>query len=188
MHFQGNQLVSRATVVSSRALVSASAAKLATVYLGMQDQEVNVVGLVIKVSEIESVFVLVILFLILNNLLSWFGDFRSFQAWNSEKKVGGGSFIGRQGSPLRSEFENALAVLEDAIENVVDGMRRNTVTAEKASSFESQLNAAVSHVEKLRKSVDRLTLHAKLYLYGWYFAMPLAVAVWSLCAGEVPEG
>ncbi len=99
MHFQGQQLISQATHVSSRTLVTVSLAKIFSVWYGVNTSDLEVIGL-----QLGEAFVALapyfIGFLIVNHLLSWLGDLHAFQGWNSSAKVGSGSGWGYGGSHL----------------------------------------------------------------------------------------
>lgn len=196
MHFQGQQLISQATHVSSRTLVTVSLAKISSVWFGVNTSDLEVLGL-----QLGDAFVALIpyfiVFLALNHLLSWLGDLNSFQGWNSGEKVAPESvWDAGSGRALPTKFQSAIdgfRSVDSAVEQVKQLLERYADTQhddsrkmdlQKLKQLVEQAKTVTDKQTKdlqdLLKRTKNLTLHAKVYLWGWFFLMPFGIAGYAL--------
>ena len=194
MHFQGQQLISQSTYVSSRTLVTVALAKVFSIWYGVDTSELEVFGL--KLGEaFDRALPILIGFLALNHLLNWLGDLHAFQAWNSSSKMGGSSAIGYGGKPLQSQLEDAIV----RIRNIEDQATGVFTSVEKGKSFEAGSKESrslqqlvklseeqVTLLSKLKTRLSRLTLHGHIYLWGWFCLMPFGVAGYAIYLSSSP--
>lgn len=188
MHFQGQQLISQPTHVSSRTLVTVALAKVFSLWYGVDTSELEVFGLKLG-QAFDRALPLLIVFLSLNHLLNLLGDLHAFQGWNSSSKIGGSSAIGYGGKPLQSQLEDAI----ERIGNIEEKAKAVFESIEKDKSFEEgsleshQLQQfvklsteQVDRLSTLKTRLSRLTLHGHLHLWGWFFLMPFGVAGYAI--------
>ena len=188
MHFQGQQLISQSTYVSSRTLVTVTLAKVFSIWYGVNTTELEVFGL--KLGEaFDQALPILIGFLALNHLLNWLGDLHAFQAWNSSSKMGGSSAIGYGGKPLQSQLEDAI----ERIGNIEERANGVFASIEKGKPFETGSHESrsmqklvelseeqIAFLSKLKTRLSRLTLHGHMYLWGWFCLMPFGVAGYAI--------
>ncbi|MBL4917262.1 hypothetical protein [Szabonella alba] len=188
MHFQGQQLISQSTYVSSRTLVTVALAKVFSIWYGVDTSELEVFGLKLG-GAFDQALPILIGFLALNHLLNWLADLHAFQVWNSSSKVGGSSAFGYGGNPLQSQLEDAIkriGNIEESAHGVLDSV-------EKGKPFEtgSQESQRMQHMvklseeqvdllSKLQTRVSSLTFHGHMYLWGWFCLMPFGVAGYAI--------
>ena len=201
MQFQGQQLISHSTLVSSRALVTLALAKIFSIWYGVNTSDLEVLGVKFGEAFVTAAPIL-IAFLAINHFLNWLGDLNSFQGWNTSEKTAPDDIhdIGR-GASLPSKLESAigrnlsfkhsLSEVQEKLENY------KAITDEKARSrsFDG-LEASIQRIKelceannveltKLSTRISRLNFQAKLYLWGWFFVMPFglsgyAVFLWAV--------
>lgn len=178
MHFQGQQLVSRETQVASRSVVALAASKIFVVHLGVGLNELQIMNVTPGQEAIGIAADILLVFLMLNHLLSWLGDLHSFKGWNTETKVSGAFSWGAGGSPLQSKFEAALGELSNLRSNAEAKLKDGS--ADHVSDLLNKADKMVSQLDTMNKSVRRLNLHAGLYFWGWFMVMPLGTAAYAL--------
>ena len=182
MYFQGQQLVSRATYISSRSLLSVSAVTIFATWFKLDLSKFTPMGIQAESIEIwHQITFWVLVFLLINHVLSWWGDYRSFKKWNSGEKEGG-----KNGGPLTSEIKNTI----DQLKTWIGEFKSNSFFREDPSPDpirEMQLKNSLENIqnikeqlEKLKKGISLLNCHAKIYFFGWYLAMPVLSAAFSL--------
>lgn len=189
MHFQGQQLVSRATHLSARSLVALSAAVVLAELVGIDLCGFSLLGIE-PGSKLWPVAAAVIVFLAVGHLLNWIGDRHAFQAWNSETKITGSSIIDLGGTPLRSEISEALSRIggmKDTLKGIEEQPENAERNAEQMESLGTQLGDVDARLTRLSRSVDRLTMHARLYLYGWLLIVPAGLAAWAFSIALMQE-
>ena len=179
VHFQGQQLVSRETQVASRSVVALAASKIFVVHLGIGLNDLQIMNVTPGQEAIGIAADILLVFLMLNHLLSWLGDLHSFKGWNSETKVSGVSLFGAGGSPLQSKFEAALGDLSNLRSNAETKLKDGG--AEQIGDLLAKADKMVGQLDAMNKSVRRLNLHAGIYLWVWFLAMPLGLAAYALC-------
>lgn len=188
MHFQGQQLISQATHVSSRTLVTVALAKVFSIWYGVDTSELEVFGLKLG-GAFNQALPIFIGFLALNHLLNWLGDLHAFQGWNSSSKMGGSSGIGYGGKPLRTQLEDAIeriGNIEDEAKGVFESVKREksfemgSAESEKLMRLVKLSEDQVALLSTLKTRVGRLTLHGHLHLWGWLFLMPFGIAGYAI--------
>lgn len=178
MHFQGQQLVSRETQIASRSVVALAASKIFVVHLGIGLNDLQIMNVKPGQEAIGIAADILLVFLTLNHLLSWLGDLHSFKGWNNETKVSGVSRMGFGGSPLQSKFEAALGELSNLRSNAETKLKDGG--AAQISDLLTKADQMVGQLDTMNKSVRRLNLHAGLYFWGWFMAMPVGLAAYAL--------
>ncbi len=178
MHFQGQQLVSRETQVASRSVVALAASKIFVVHLGIGLNDLQIMNVKPGQEAIGIAADILLVFLMLNHVLSWLGDLHSFKAWNSETKVGGPSRFGAGGNPLQSHFAGAMGELSNLRSNAEAKLKDGS--AEQIADLLKEADQMQKKLETMSKSVGRLNLHAGLYLWGWFMVMPIGMAAYAL--------
>ncbi len=178
MNFQGQELISRATYISNRSLVAVAFAKILTVTTGIDSSELSILNVEPGRQNLEAITDFLLVFLAVNHLLSWFGDAQSFKAWNRPSKaVSNRNILNQRNEPI-SEIEYYVSQVKEYNRLQKDWHTSASQTPYKApDEFVSEL---IQSSKDLQKSVDRLNLHAKLYLWGWYLALPLGSAAYAL--------
>lgn len=182
MHFQGQQLISQATHVSSRTLVTVSLAKIFAIWFDINTSDLEVLGL-----QLGEAFVTLapylIGFLALNHLLSWLGDLHAFQAWNSTTKIGAQTRMAPGGSPLRSHIENCLDqinLMKVEVEAISQAVSSKQIDPERLDQRITgairQLLQVSTQLQNLEKRIGLLSVHAQFYLWGWFLFMPMGLA------------
>jgi hypothetical protein len=184
MNFQGQQLISQSTYVSSRTLVTVALAKVFSIWYGVDTSELEVFGLKLG-QAFDRALPILIVFLSLNHLLNWLGDLHAFQGWNSSSKMGGSSAYGFGGKPLRSQLEDALeriGNIEGNAKAVFDAIAKDKSFEEgspESRELQQFLKLSAEQVDRLstlKTRLSRLTWHGHLHLWGWFFLMPFGVA------------
>ncbi|SLN37665.1 hypothetical protein [Ruegeria meonggei] len=178
MNFQGQELISRATYVSNRSLFALAFAKILSVRLDVNLEEFKLLGVSFETAQIEAATNFMLVFLALNHLLSWYGDFQSFQKWNHPKKmVSNMSFFSDKNETV-SELEFYILQIESYLKQLKE-LRENpdeNPTRDLGERSAELINSA----RELQASKDALTVHAKLYLWVWFLALPAAATAYAL--------
>lgn len=170
MHFQGAELVSRGTKVTARSLVVASFGILIAYYArDTADTTANILGITMKIEQLKVVGSIVVAFLLVGHVISWWGDMLSFRGWNVDSRT----IRATWGS---SEF---LAPLEKSIRDIEQLMRLANEEVEQRDN-ERLFNDASEAKEALQvatSGLKRLNRFAWATLVGWYFVVPVAIAI-----------
>lgn len=177
MHFQGQELISRSTYRSSRSLIILSFSVILISRLDISADELNIFQVEPGEEKLSVAAFWVLLFLTANHLLSWVGDLNSFRGWNVATKMGGASRFGRGGSPLQSQLDNAIASI-DNVKEASDTLGRK-FNDDNVTSLTKLNNDQIDMLKKMNTWVGVLDWHARLYLYGWFLALPLGLAAWA---------
>lgn len=194
MQIDGQQLISRATYVSSRSLMTTGAIVLLSHYYAFDLSELNLFGVSPGAAAIEGTLTILLLFLWLNHFLSWLGDRNSFQEWNSGKNVGGPSLYGGGGSEFQRSFANAMVRIneyKETLEQFERSLRRQDDLKNQDSYIQTMkkcLNSIDDRLKKLQRASKDLGTHAKVYLYGWFLVLPTFSTIWAIVVvtGLVP--
>ncbi|WP_131726326.1 hypothetical protein [Ruegeria denitrificans] len=129
-------------------------------------------------AKIEYVTNFLLVFLSLNHLLSWYGDVKSFAAWNHPGKVVPKGDIDDDASEPVSRLEHLALRIEDYIE-LQENLLRDA--DQRPIRDMRQYAGKISQTARdLEKSTSRLEQHAQLYLWGWYLALPIGSAAYAL--------
>lgn len=178
MHFQGQQLVSRETHVSSRSLVALGLAKIFAVKLGLSMQNLTILNVTPGAEAVSLGTDLLLVFLGLNHLLSWCGDLAAFKGWNSEQKVSGVSTFGHGGSPLQSKLDAAIGNVKNFQENAEAKLK--SAEPEQLTELQNKASQLIELFQTMNRGASRLSWYAATYLWGWFFLMPYAILVYAL--------
>lgn len=178
MHFQGQQLISRETHVSSRSLVALGLAKIFAVKLGIGLHDLTILNVTPGAEAVSLGADLLLIFLGVNHLLSWAGDLAAFRGWNSELKVGGVSIFGHGGSPLQSKLDAAIGNVKNFQKNAETSLKN--AEPEKYADMEEKASELIASFQAINRGASRLSMYAATYLWGWFFLMPYAILVYAL--------
>lgn len=178
MHFQGQQLVSRETQVASRSVVALAASKIFVIHLGIGLSDLQIMNVKPGQEAVGIAADILLVFLMINHMLSWLGDLHSFKGWNSETKVSGVSLFGAGGSPLQSKFEAAMGHVQNLTSNAENRLGDQRI--EKIEELVAQADKVLAELSAMNQSVKRLNFHAGAYFWGWFMAMPLSLAAYAL--------
>jgi hypothetical protein len=206
MQFQGQQLISHATLVSSRTLVTLAFAKIFSIWYGVNTSDLEVLGVKFGDAFVSAAPIL-IAFLAVNHFLNWLGDLNSFQGWNTSEKItpddvwsigSGASLPSKLESAIgrNLSFKHSLSQVQEKLENY------KAITDEKARSHSFEgLEASIERIKelceannveltKLSARISHINFQAKLYLWGWFFVMPFglsgyAVFLWAVEHWEI---
>lgn len=187
LNFQGQQLVSRATYTSGRAL-TASALVVIVVHLFEIDVSgLNVLGVNLTPQDNSGAMIVVIGFLALAHIVQWTGEYLSFKAWNTGKKVGGGNPRGAGGEDLPTELEHVVQQMQHLVRHTQD-RRSNPSKSNRHLDVEWEETTSAKDIawtlrqlENLQRGVGRLRTGSVLTLFGWHLIVPLGLAGYAVC-------
>lgn len=186
MNLQGQELISRATEISNRSLVTLAVAKLMIVFLSIDTASLNILDVSVSVDQLDSASSLVICLLMISHALNWWGDRVSFMKWNSKTQIatsgyGGGSI------PLSTKLDIALdsnKVISTKISEMLK--RENESKSEQASrQLREELERNTTALSDLIGQMEGMTKFARFYLYVWFLAVPMALGLAAIYATEV---
>jgi hypothetical protein len=182
MHFQGVELISRGTKLSARSVVVASFGILLTYYArDASDSTANIIGITLNVEQLKDAGALVVGFLLIGHLISWWGDMLSFRAWNVDKKTiratwGESDLVGPIEKSIREieQMERSLKELNGGAndQKVIDRLARD---ASEARKFLSSIN----------DGLGRLNTFGWITIVGWYFIVPVLIGGTAVLKPEV---
>lgn len=178
MNFQGQELISRATYVSNRSLVALAFAKILAISASIDVSEFTILGVSPGAAKIEYVTNFLLVFLALNHCLSWYGDLKSFVAWNHPAKVVSNMDILADESAQVSKLEYHTSRIEEFSKLQKDWLKdADTKTVRDPDQYSAEI---VQTAKDLMQSTARLERYAALYLWGWFLALPLGSTLYAL--------
>ncbi len=178
MNFQGQELISRATYVSNRSLMALALTKILTVRLAVDLSGFALLGVSPGPAQIHTVTDLLLVFLVLNHLLSWFGDLKSFVAWNHPGKLSSNMNLDAPANEQVSRLDLLALRLDEydrLLADIAEDPRKN-----KNRDLPQLNKELAASARSLTKSTSILDLHAKLYLWGWFLVLPLSAAMYAI--------
>ncbi|MEO1108737.1 MAG: hypothetical protein AAFX90_12515 [Pseudomonadota bacterium] len=153
-------------------------AKILTVTTGIDANDLSILNVTPGSQSLEAITDFLLVFLAANHLLSWLGDAQSFKAWNRPtKSVANMSMFAQRNEPI-SEIEYYVSQVKEY--HRLQKQRHTNISLKSYRAPDEFVSELVQSSKDLQKSVDRLNLHARLYLWGWYLALPLASAAYAL--------
>jgi hypothetical protein len=179
VNIEGQELISRGTISSGRILNSACLAVILTWIFGVDTSGLSVLGVDLPPKELTSAFAVAISFLFVGYAINWFGDVVAFKKWNKGDLVGGGSSIGKGGSPLRTQIEDLIVRIEENQESMVTSEQGRDTTAAVLRHMEGHAKA----LEAIKRGVSNLSHYGHFVLFVWNFAVPVSLfslALWIL--------
>lgn len=183
MHLQGQQLISRATFTSGRALSVVALAVILIHHFRIDVSELSVFGVALEPNRNSGAVAAVIAFMAIGHFVQWFGDHLSFKAWNTAKIVGGGNPRGAGGEDLPPVLDHVVAQMQQLVEQTVN--RRRDPNTEYLKEWEQSTSVkdirwTLEQLEGLQMGVKRLTVFGMLTLYGWHLFVPLSAASYAV--------
>ena len=169
MHIDGQPLLSRATVTSGRILTTFALGIILAKHYEIEPETITLLGAELIIDSLSTPFMWVINFMFIGHLINWYGDWASFYAWNSGKKLQTKSAYGGEATPLPSQIKITL----DTLNFVGDQVKQEKLTPQQFKLWEKSTKELID----LRKGVASLSKQAKFVLYGWHLALPLGLAV-----------
>lgn len=180
MHFQGRELISRATRVTARTLLVSSFALLLVYFAGDKSNTHAVIGgLKLHISELETAGSVMIMFLVVSHAISWNGDRLSYQRWNVSEKTG--SKLWDTSGTMISKIDEALEIIKSrrsAAEEFRESLNKDRPESEvsdRISRFDDEAKREAELLQGIRNGIDGLNGFALGVLYVWFGAVPILV-------------
>ncbi len=154
-------------------------AKILTLTTGIDMDGFTILGVKPGEASLGAVTNWLLVFLAINHLLSWLGDYRSFRSWNRPVKVVPKGTIDTQMTKPVSNMEYLAEHLAQQVEMVDKRVGGDTKMpdAELLKAYRELTTEAINLV----RETNRLTFHAGLYLWGWFLVLPLFATIYALC-------
>lgn len=175
MHIHGLPLASIPNQRSARLVLTLSVAIIAGKIWGTPLQDFKVFDQTLDAQLISNGSGILLIALVVNHLIHFFGDYVSEGRWNGTKKVNG---LARVGSGAASIFE-----IEATLERINQEMSSFTTSA--ISALESRqdierisgnLTNIAEGLADLKKRASTFSLYSIWYFYGWHLAVPIIAA------------
>lgn len=174
MHFQGKEAISVVTQRSARTLLATALLIGFTEYYDVPVSKMEVFGvkLPIEVYTHGAIFVLVLL--VINHFVHWYGDYISYRNWNKKEKVNGVAMVST-GASIVPHLDKVIELNEGIVEayNKVD---IDSATKNHLSGLSDQFKHFNNELEAIRQGVTRLNTFAGFYIYGWQLTFPILAA------------
>ncbi|WP_299891888.1 hypothetical protein [uncultured Ruegeria sp.] len=152
--------------------------KILTVRLAVDLSGFALLGVSPGPAQIHTVTDLLLVFLVLNHLLSWFGDLKSFVAWNHPGKLSSNMNLDAPANEQVSRLDLLALRLDEydrLLADIAEDPRKN-----KNRDLPQLNKELAASARSLTKSTSILDLHAKLYLWGWFLVLPLSAAMYAI--------
>lgn len=153
-------------------------AKILTVSMAIDLNGFSLLGVSPGPAQIQNVTNFMLVFLVLNHLLAWYSDLKSFVAWNHPGKVVSNMKVFSNEHEQISKLEYYALQVEEYNKFQKSWNEKTTQTPYRApEQFTAEL---IETARSLQRSTSRLDLHAKLYLWGWFLILPLSAAGYAI--------
>ena len=180
MHIDGQPLLSRATVSSGRILITFALGIILAKAYAIESEAITILVAEIKTAKLSAPAMWVIIFMSVGHSINWYGDWASFYTWNSGKQLQTIIVDRHSEEPFLSQIESLVEAIE-LLKSIKKEGDRFTVRSPQLSKLLKERNEKLTQlqekVESLKEGVERLDSIRKFELYGWHFAVPLALAV-----------
>lgn len=179
MHLQGKDLVSLATQRSARALVVTALVIVLAKHYAVLPADLTLVGVTIDQSAVSGAIFWVVGFQAINHLIHWWGDYKSMWAWNSKEKV--------NGFALHGAGAEILSKLDYTIKEIATLLEQKKTQSDPEYNFSDELASIQKNLSDLKPTIESYRSFGAFYFFGWFLALPLAIALAAICWPELPQ-
>jgi hypothetical protein len=186
MHFQGKEVISRSTHVAHRSLITVTVITIISRHFELDLTDITVFGLSLTESSVTPITLTIIILLLINYALNYWGDYASFKHWNIDDKPGA---EGTSDYPLDTRYEGTLRKVKafhEAAESLLDA--KDDKCKRAISILDDLKDKVLGHAEEMDKNLkilikghSQLDLVAKIQLYIWYGVVPLVLTFLAIC-------
>ena len=195
MHFKGRELISRSTHVSHRSLITVTAITIISRHFKLDLTDITVFGLSLTESSIAPITLTIIILLLINYALNYWGDYVSFKEWNTnlEKESAYGTLVTNYQitkTHLKNFIENINEIIEDGKEigpyNNCDSGDISDIK-EQITNLEKVFKDSRKGFESFIAERSKLNSIAKIQLYIWYGLVTLVLTILAICLNYNPN-
>ena len=195
MHFKGKELISRSTHVSHRSLITVTAITIISRHFKLDLTDITVFGLSLTESSIAPITLTIIILLLINYALNYWGDYVSFKEWNTnlEKESAYGTLVTNYQitkTHLKNFIENINEIIEDGKEigpyNNSDSGDISDIK-EQITNLEKVFKDSRKGFESFIAERSKLNSIAKIQLYIWYGLVTLVLTILAICLNYNPN-
>jgi len=167
MNFLGEQAISGATRATGRTTLVFSGTLVFGALGWIQLAETSIIGLKFEQGKFLPVLAVLVVISAIAHFVQWYSDLASYRGWNIH---GQSKWAGRASAAHNKRFHGLVEDLISAVEEL----------GQDEYAIEDMVSQILPELKLFNTSLRNYGRYAKLYVYGWHFAVPILAALIAL--------